>query len=105
MLNFLTLIIPKAFCHNGWSNVMQGTGILDFLASSMTNRRVEYMQFSSDEFKSIIGRNFTEATSYTVEDCDVACIMKPDQFGRGSLDEAKTMQRAKLNRVSFQQRV
>ena len=47
------------------------------------------MQFSSDEFKSIIGRNFIEATSYTVEDCDVACIMKPDQFGRGSLDEAK----------------
>ena len=47
------------------------------------------MQFSSDELKSIIGRKLTEATSYTLEDCDVACIMKPDQFGRGFLDEAK----------------
>ena len=47
------------------------------------------MQLSFEEFKSIIGRNSTEATSYTFEFCDVACIMKPDQFGRGFLVEAK----------------
>ena len=47
---------------------MQGEGILSFLASSITNKRVEYIHVSSDGFKSMIGRNFTDAA------CDVVIL-------------------------------
>ena len=55
---------------------MQGERILSFLASSIKSKRVEYIHVSSDGFKSMIGRNFTDDDSYTVVVCD-------DQFGKG----------------------
>ena len=43
---------------------MQGAGILSFLAS----KRVEYIHVSSDGFKSMIERNFTDVA------CDVVIL-------------------------------
>ena len=68
---FFSLVIPIAFCLSAWWKVMPWERILSFLASLITNKRVEYIRVSSDGFRSMIGRNFTDADLYTVAVCNV----------------------------------
>ena len=63
---------------------MQGEGILSFLASSITNKTVEYIHVSSDGFKSMIG-----GTVLMLIRILLLPVMLPDQFGRGLFVGAK----------------
>ena len=63
---------------------MQGEGILSFLASSITNKRVAGIHVSSDGFKSII-----EGSLLLLIRILLLSVILPDQFGRGLLLGAK----------------
>lgn len=81
IFKFTSWMIPVAASHKGWSNVIHGTTTLSALACWMMKRRVENMQFSSDGFISIIGRNEIDAFSLELTLLVTYCI-KPFQFGR-----------------------
>ena len=58
---------------------MQVEGVLKFLPSSITKKKVENIHVLSNRLKSMIVRNFTDAGSYTAVVMSHASY-KPDQF-------------------------
>ena len=53
-IDFASMIFT-AFHHNGWSKVMHEVGIFSSVAWHFTYQSVEYIQLSSEDFKSMIG--------------------------------------------------
>ena len=69
--------------------MIQAQGILSLLVSFAIKCSVKKINVSSEELRSIIGRNWTDAFSNLLL-MRVVCCINPDQFGRGLFFEVNS---------------